>query len=70
MTKKREPFDAATARKASLINRLLVQLMDGGAVQSYGADFFRARRYVQKVLWSLSEAEADNLTAADFSGGN
>jgi len=65
MRNKGTAFDKDKARKAALIRHKLLGMMDGMSVTTYGADFFRARRYVQRVLWSLDEAELEKLDDMD-----
>jgi hypothetical protein len=64
MTRKGGVSGPANARKASLITDKLLDLMKGERIETYGADYFRARRYVQRVLWSLDEAEIEELSDA------
>ena len=51
-------------RKVQLVREKLLRLMQVEQPEVHGADYFRARRYIQKVLWSLDAAEIERLNDA------
>ena len=53
--------DGIDSKKAKLVGQKLLRLMEVEQPAVHGADYFRARRYVQKVLWSLDVAEIERL---------